>query len=113
MTKPSRGASNGRDAVSGLSFRFTVPEKGDEWSRDDGVDSRRITRATVSELGPVVFPAYAPTTASVRSELDSLPDPSGDSVARSAERGHGAGKVEDADLARARRARELLLRGIR
>lgn len=59
-------------AVSGMSFRFTVPPQGDEWSRDDGIDSRRITRAVVSELGPVVFPAYTSTDVSVRSALDYL-----------------------------------------
>lgn len=110
LVQPVRDAV--RDgAVSGMSFRFQVPAGGDTWNREQ--TDRRVTRASVSELGPVVFPAYAPTTASIRSAFDHLPDLSGASVARSAERGHRADQVDDAALARARRARALLLRGIR
>lgn len=100
-------------AVSGMSFRFSVPEGGQEWTREDGRDSRRVTRARVPELGPVVFPAYSPTTASVRSAFDHLPDLSGASVARSAERGHEDGQAAEAAKARVQRGRQLLLRGIR
>ncbi len=58
-------------AISGMSFRFIVSDTGDSWNRD--FTERTITSFDdVPELGPVVFPAYEPTTASVRSVLDSL-----------------------------------------
>lgn len=110
LIQPVRDAiSDG--AVSGMSFRMIVPVGGDVWSKDG--TAREIRSIDCSELGPVVFPAYTPTTASVRSALDHLPDLSGASVARSAERGRPVAEVDDADLARTRRARALLLRGIR
>jgi HK97 family phage prohead protease len=62
-------------AVSGMSFRFTVPQGGDQWEQRSGqLDLRTIRDANVSELGPVVFPAYTPTTASIRSLVEHLPD---------------------------------------
>lgn len=61
-------------AVTGMSFRFSVPKSGETWETRDGQpDLRTITDADVFELGPVVFPAYEPTTASIRSRLDRLP----------------------------------------
>jgi HK97 family phage prohead protease len=56
-------------AITGMSFRFSIPDGGDTWSsRKGGVDLREITRiGDLPEVGPVVFPAYEPTTASVRS----------------------------------------------
>jgi HK97 family phage prohead protease len=60
-------------AVSGMSFRFGVPDKGDVWGRNaDGVDTRKIRDADIHELGPVVFPAYDQTSVSVRSLLSQL-----------------------------------------
>ncbi len=60
-------------AITGMSFRFGVPDKGDVWSRGaDGVDTREIRDADIHELGPVVFPAYDQTSVSVRSLLAGL-----------------------------------------
>lgn len=65
-------------AVGGMSFRFTVPQGGDVWQDRDGRPQLRTVRdATVIELGPVVFPAYKPTTASIRSLVEQLPGNSG------------------------------------
>jgi hypothetical protein len=60
-------------AISGMSFRFSVPEGGDKWEQDNrDVPLRTLTDLDVRELGPVVFPAYEPTTAQVRSMLDQI-----------------------------------------
>ncbi len=64
LTEPLRDAIKS-DAINGMSFRFLVPEGGDEWS-DDG-DERRVTDLDVPELGPVVWPAYTDTTVNLRS----------------------------------------------
>ena len=63
------------EALTGMSFRFTVDgDDGETWMERTGdVPLRTLTSVTVPELGPVVFPAYEPTTASVRSQLDRLP----------------------------------------
>ena len=63
-------------AVDGMSFRFTSPGEGDQrWEKRDGQpDLRTLLRVSCAELGPVVFPAYEPTTASVRSLLDEFDD---------------------------------------
>lgn len=62
-------------AIEGMSFRFSVPQGGDTWDRSGDIDHRTITRATVYEVGPVVFPAYAATSVGVRSrDLASLFD---------------------------------------
>jgi len=61
-------------AVTGMSFRFRVPKGGDRWQMRKGdVDLRTLLDVDIPELGPVVFPAYEPTTAAVRSALDELP----------------------------------------
>jgi HK97 family phage prohead protease len=59
-------------ALKGMSFRFTVNgDNGDTWMpRADDVALRTLLNLIVPELGPVVFPQYEPTTASVRSLLD-------------------------------------------
>lgn len=60
-------------AVEGMSFRFAVPQGGDEWEKRDGdVPLRTLRSVNVSELGPVVFPAYEPTSVAVRSALNDL-----------------------------------------
>ncbi len=64
LTEPVRDAIKS-GGISGMSFRFLVPEGGDEWS-DDG-EERRVTDVDVPELGPVVWPAYTETTVSMRS----------------------------------------------
>jgi HK97 family phage prohead protease len=60
-------------AVTGMSFRFMVPRGGDVWQERTGdVPLRTLTDVDVPELGPVVFPAYEPTTVAVRSAFDSI-----------------------------------------
>jgi HK97 family phage prohead protease len=61
-------------AVDGMSFRFTPPGDDDQqWAQRAGKpDLRTLLRLNCPELGPVVFPAYEPTTATVRSLLDGL-----------------------------------------
>lgn len=72
-------------AVTGMSFRFTVPKGGDAWADRKGtVPLRKLTDVDVPELGPVVFPAYTPTTAMVRSALDRITTSTGRPDARSA-----------------------------
>ena len=73
LISPVRDAvANG--ALDGMSFRFTVNDGGEMWmDRSGDVPLRSLTSLSVPELGPVVFPAYEPTTASVRSVLDQLP----------------------------------------
>ncbi len=57
-------------AIKGMSFRFKVTKGGDQWERrSGGMDLRRVLDADVPEAGPVVFPAYAATSVSVRSLL--------------------------------------------
>jgi HK97 family phage prohead protease len=73
LIQPVRDAVRDR-ALTGMSFRFTVDDEGETWmDRSGDVPLRTLTSVSVPELGPVVFPAYEPTTASVRSVLDNLP----------------------------------------
>lgn len=66
----------------GASFRFSIPEGGDEWitperstqGNPDKLPERTITQAEVYEFGPVTFPAYADATAGVRSGTDNFLD---------------------------------------
>ncbi len=69
LVQPVRDAI--RDGgIRGMSFRFTVPQGGDTWSARN--TKRAIHDLDSKELGPVVFPAYEPTTVSVRSALDCI-----------------------------------------
>jgi HK97 family phage prohead protease len=63
------------EALDGMSFRFTVDgDDGETWTdRQGDIPLRSLMSLNVPELGPVVFPAYEPTTANVRSVLDKLP----------------------------------------
>jgi len=72
-------------AVQGMSFRFSSPGPEDErWERRTGrPDLRTLLRLSVPELGPVVFPAYEPTTAAVRSLVEKLPPVPGEEEQRS------------------------------
>ena len=59
-----------RGDVSSMSFGFSVPPKGDKWSQDGA--TRELHQIRLHEVSIVTgFPAYAATTASVRS-LDIL-----------------------------------------
>lgn len=75
-------------AVDGMSFRFSVirdewrdadgkvvkPDEVDEalWTGSRGVLLRTLKEVRVAEVGPVVWPAYADTTASLRSKVIDL-----------------------------------------
>jgi len=73
LTEPVRDAIKS-GAIDGMSFRFAVPPGGDEWSTDRS--TRTLKDVDVFEFGPVVFPAYAGATVSVRSQqlADALKD---------------------------------------
>jgi len=71
LIEPVRDAIR-EGSVTGMSFRFAIPEGGETWTRVDGVDHRTITAANLFEVGPVVWPAYATTTVSVRSRQTAL-----------------------------------------
>ena len=72
VVEPIRQAIAG-GAVKGMSFRFQVPDGGDEWEQTRSrVDKRRVKAADVYEVGPVVWPAYDSATLSVRSLLASF-----------------------------------------
>jgi HK97 family phage prohead protease len=72
VVEPVRQAIAER-AVTGMSFRFSIPSGGDEWSSRKGEpDLREIREADTAECGPVVFPAYDQTSVSVRSLLAQL-----------------------------------------
>lgn len=64
-------------AVTGMSFRFSIPDGGETWTVTDGVEYRTITHANLFEAGPVVFPAYTSTSVGVRSRqtAQALTDP--------------------------------------
>ena len=55
-------------AIDGMSFRFSVPSGGDSWEYPDkGLPTRTLREVNLAEFGPVTFPAYAATSAGVRS----------------------------------------------
>ncbi len=57
-----------RGDLSGMSFTFRVLEGGEEWSRGtgpDGLDVRTLTNVELIEVGPVVWPAYPASAATV------------------------------------------------
>jgi HK97 family phage prohead protease len=105
-------------AVNGMSFRFSVPPDGETWAdRRDRPRLRTLTDIDVRELGPVVFPAYEPTTATVRSALDSIPDITGRLDAGSAGGGDSSGTApgngdRPSSQSAQQRHRDLLIRGI-
>jgi HK97 family phage prohead protease len=81
-------------AVTGMSFRFGDPgEDGQRWEKRSGrPDLRTLLRLDAPELGPVVFPAYEPTTAAVRSLLDGLDE---DFTGRERAERPGGGRYDD------------------
>lgn len=67
LVEPVRDAI--RDgAIDGMSFRFNVLR--DEWDTSDDIPVRTLHEVRVPEVGPVVFPAYEATTATVRHNGD-------------------------------------------
>ena len=109
-------------AISGMSVRFNFDgiKKGYEESRRGETRMRTVHDANLKELGPVVFPAYALTTASVRSILDRLPDTErsdvesdpGDKPSPDEQPGNGPSSQQESQLAMQARDRELRIRRI-
>ncbi len=59
--------------VRGMSFSFSVPPKGDTWTRgNDNLPLRIVKRADLFEVSPVADPAYTATQVAARS-VDSEP----------------------------------------
>lgn len=55
--------------VRGMSFRFSVPDGGEQYERGSiGRARRTLTQVTLYEVGPVTFPAYEATSISARTE---------------------------------------------
>jgi HK97 family phage prohead protease len=105
-------------AIDGMSFRFTVDDAGQSWMpRTGDVDLRTLLDIDCPELGPVVFPAYEPTTASVRSQLDKLPvigRPTAGAAAATDRAGRAGQRAPQSTSERfASDGDELALRGIR
>lgn len=69
-------ASLASGALDGMSVRMNV--KDDSWETKDGIEYRTITEAALMELGPVTFPAYEATTASIRSKAPDSTSPEPD-----------------------------------
>lgn len=57
-------------SISGSSFSFKVKSTDQTWRHEDGIDIREINSVQLFDVGPVTFPAYAGTTAGLRSEGD-------------------------------------------
>ena len=53
-----------RGDISQMSFGFTVEK--DDWSTEDGVDTRELIEVRLFDVSPVTFPAYAQTDVGVR-----------------------------------------------
>ena len=74
LVEPVRAAIvNG--AIDGMSFRFAVPDGGDDWDRSGPVPLRTVKEVRLFELGPVTFPAYDDTSVMVRSLIDAMGHP--------------------------------------
>lgn len=68
LTEPIRDAIR-EGAIDGMSFRF-IPVK-DEWEDErSDTPTRTLREVKLLELGPVVFPAYADTSVSLRDAVD-------------------------------------------
>jgi HK97 family phage prohead protease len=82
VVEPVRQAIAG-GAIKGMSFRFKATK--DRWERrgqNRGMDLRQVIDADVPEAGPVVFPAYAATSVSVRDVLAGMSEETRDAYIR-------------------------------
>ena len=68
-------ASVKRGDINGASFRFRAIK--DEFRRVDGMIVRTITKATIREMGPVTYPAYASSSVEARSLPDEVAERAG------------------------------------
>lgn len=75
LFEPVREAIQSR-AIKGQSFRFSVSDSGQTWSKPgrDGLRRRDLTELTIYERGPVVWPAYSGTEVAVRALVRAMPD---------------------------------------
>jgi len=56
-------------SIKGMSFRFDVIKE--RWGTGpDGIATRDLVEIRISEMGPVVFPAYSETTAAIRDRAE-------------------------------------------
>ena len=69
------GAGGNARVIDSMSFGFSVPRGGDSWSEDGS--QRTLNQVRLHETSIVAFPAYAATSASVRS-LDMLAEKTGE-----------------------------------
>lgn len=67
-----------RGDVNSMSFGFTVPRGGDEWTPDGA--TRTLREVNLFEVSVVTFPAYEATSATVRA-ADQLADKTGEDAA--------------------------------
>lgn len=63
-----------RGDVAGASIMFSIPEGGETFRRDEdlGIDIRELHELRLHEVGPVVQPAFAGTSADVRSRWEAM-----------------------------------------
>lgn len=75
LFEPVREAIQTR-AIRGQSFRFSVPDGGDSWTKPgrDGLRRRTLLSLDIRERGPVVWPAYAETSVAVRTLMRAMPE---------------------------------------
>lgn len=75
LFEPVREAIQSR-AIKGQSFRFSVSEAGQSWSKPgrDGLRRRELSDLTIYERGPVVWAAYQGTEVAVRALVRAMPD---------------------------------------
>jgi HK97 family phage prohead protease len=71
--------SMARGDVTQMSFGFRVERGGQSWEKTDEGNVRTITRASLFDVSPVTYPAYADTDVAVRSlaqwQAESAPAP--------------------------------------
>lgn len=94
LIQPVRDAIASR-AIDGMSFRFEVIK--DDWTARGRSRTRTLKEVRAPEVGPVVFPAYSDTVASVRSSVRALAEQYPDVV----QIGHAVKPVTGAEIAEA------------